>query len=60
MDINSGLDSWGTAVLRWELVSGGSAKFWEVGQDGTTVTVRFGRLGTAGQTLNDRNIQNAQ
>ncbi|MET8760084.1 DUF4132 domain-containing protein [Lentzea sp. NPDC004782] len=37
-------------MRRWELVAGGSAKFWEIGQDGTTVTVRFGRLNTAGQT----------
>ncbi|MFD4676284.1 DUF4132 domain-containing protein [Lentzea sp. NPDC058450] len=35
---------------RWELVSGNSAKFWEVTQDDVTVTVRFGRLGAAGQT----------
>ncbi|MGZ3144266.1 DUF4132 domain-containing protein [Lentzea chajnantorensis] len=39
-----------TAVRRWELVSGSSAKFWEVDQNGTEVTVRFGRIGTAGQT----------
>ncbi|PWK82796.1 putative DNA-binding WGR domain protein [Lentzea atacamensis] len=38
------------AVRRWELVSGGSAKFWEIGRDGSVVTVRFGRLGAAGQT----------
>ncbi|WP_177320224.1 WGR and DUF4132 domain-containing protein [Lentzea waywayandensis] len=37
-------------MRRWELVSGGSAKFWEVGQAGAVVTVRFGRLGTAGQS----------
>ena len=37
-------------MRRWELVSGGSAKFWEVGQDGAVVTVRFGRLDTHGQT----------
>ncbi|MFJ5985234.1 DUF4132 domain-containing protein [Lentzea sp. NPDC092896] len=37
-------------MRRWELVANGSAKFWEIGQDGATVTVRFGRLGTAGQT----------
>ncbi|NGY61003.1 DUF4132 domain-containing protein [Lentzea sp. NEAU-D13] len=37
-------------MRRWELVSGGSAKFWEIGQDGTAVTVRFGRLDTHGQT----------
>ncbi|MET8760083.1 DUF4132 domain-containing protein [Lentzea sp. NPDC004782] len=37
-------------MRRWELVAGASAKFWEIGQDGRTVTVRFGRLQTAGQT----------
>ncbi|WP_167980486.1 WGR domain-containing protein, partial [Lentzea indica] len=37
-------------MRRWELVSGGSAKFWEIGRDGAAVTVRFGRLQTAGQT----------
>ena len=34
---------------RFEFVGGNSAKFWEVDQAGTDVTVRFGRLGTAGQ-----------
>lgn len=34
----------------FEYVGGGSEKFWEVGQSGAAVTVRFGRLGTAGQT----------
>ncbi|SFQ96348.1 WGR domain-containing protein, predicted DNA-binding domain in MolR [Lentzea waywayandensis] len=37
-------------MRRWELVSGGAAKFWEIGQDGAAVTVRFGRLDTHGQT----------
>ncbi|WP_439656630.1 DUF4132 domain-containing protein [Lentzea sp. HUAS TT2] len=37
-------------MRRWELVADGSAKFWEIGQDGAAVTVRFGRLGTTGQT----------
>ncbi|WP_158102781.1 WGR and DUF4132 domain-containing protein [Lentzea kentuckyensis] len=37
-------------MRRWELVSGGSAKFWEIEQDGVRVTVRFGRLDTHGQT----------
>jgi predicted DNA-binding WGR domain protein len=36
-------------VRRWELVSGGSAKFWEVERGGPEVAVRFGRLGAAGQ-----------
>ena len=36
-------------MRRWEFSGDGSGKFWEVGQDGTTVTVRFGRLGGTGQ-----------
>ena len=35
---------------RWELVSGSAAKFWEITRSSAAVTVRFGRLGTAGQT----------
>jgi DNA ligase-1 len=34
---------------RFELIDGGAAKFWEVVRDGCEVTVRFGRIGTAGQ-----------
>ncbi|MEU9143658.1 DUF4132 domain-containing protein [Streptomyces sp. NPDC048349] len=37
-------------MRRWEYVDGGSAKFWEAAAEGTCVTVRFGRTGTAGQT----------
>ncbi|WP_439656631.1 WGR and DUF4132 domain-containing protein [Lentzea sp. HUAS TT2] len=37
-------------MRRWELVSGSAAKFWEIGQEGVVVTVRFGRLDTHGQT----------
>ncbi|MET9952515.1 DUF4132 domain-containing protein [Streptomyces sp. NPDC006339] len=37
-------------MRRWEYVGGGSAKFWEAGVDGTSVTVCFGRVGTSGQT----------
>ncbi|GAA3458187.1 DUF4132 domain-containing protein [Saccharothrix longispora] len=36
-------------MRRWELVEGGSAKFWEVDRNGTAVTVRYGRLGAEGQ-----------
>ena len=36
-------------MQRYELVAGASAKFWEVGREGGTVTVRFGRIGAAGQ-----------
>ena len=35
---------------RFELVAGKSAKFWEISQTGKRTTVRFGRLGTEGQT----------
>lgn len=34
----------------FELLDGASAKFWEVDQDGSEVTVRWGRVGTTGQT----------
>jgi predicted DNA-binding WGR domain protein len=37
-------------VRRFEFVGGGSAKFWEISSQGAEVTVRFGRLGTNGQT----------
>jgi predicted DNA-binding WGR domain protein len=35
---------------RFEFVGGSSAKFWEVSVQSSDVTVRFGRLGTTGQT----------
>jgi len=34
----------------FEFVGGNSAKFWEVSTSGNEVTVRFGRIGTEGQT----------
>ncbi|GAA3350926.1 hypothetical protein GCM10020358_78680 [Amorphoplanes nipponensis] len=34
----------------FEFVDAASKKFWEVDQDGTEVTVRWGRVGTTGQT----------
>ena len=37
-------------VRAFEYVGGGSEKFWQVDRDEHTVTVRFGRLGTSGQT----------
>ncbi|AGL13695.1 DUF4132 domain-containing protein [Actinoplanes sp. N902-109] len=37
-------------MRRFEFVEGGSAKFWEVGRDGSEVTVRWGRVGTTGQS----------
>ena len=35
---------------RFEFVGGSSSKFWTVAVESTTVTVQYGRLGTAGQT----------
>jgi predicted DNA-binding WGR domain protein len=40
----------GAGVRRFEIVGGGSKKFWEVSVTGTEYTVRFGRIGTQGQT----------
>lgn len=34
----------------FEFVGGTSAKFWEIGASGSEVTIRFGRIGTEGQT----------
>ena len=40
-----------TAMKRYfEFVEGSSAKFWEISSSDKTVTVRFGRIGTNGQT----------
>jgi DNA ligase-1 len=38
------------ARRHFEFVEGGSAKFWEITTTGNYVTVRFGRIGTQGQT----------
>ncbi|MFD7734490.1 DUF4132 domain-containing protein [Kitasatospora phosalacinea] len=37
-------------MQRWELVGGGSAKFWEAGAEGSAVRVRYGRIGTEGRS----------
>lgn len=37
-------------MQRYELVEGTSSKFWEVELSGADLTVRFGRIGTSGQT----------
>jgi len=39
-----------STIRRFELSEGRSNKFWEVSAVGTEVTVRFGRIGTEGQT----------
>ena len=35
---------------RFEFVGGTSSKFWEVSVSGASVTVRYGRIGTLGQS----------
>ena len=35
----------------FEFIGGSSAKFWEIDVSGCEVTVRFGRIGSQGQTL---------
>jgi predicted DNA-binding WGR domain protein len=37
-------------MRRFELVEGSSSKFWEITLSGASFTVRFGRIGTNGQT----------
>lgn len=37
-------------MRRFEMVEGTSSKFWEVATEGKNVVVRFGRIGTDGQT----------
>ena len=39
-----------SAARRFELVEGSSSKFWEVSCTGCDVTVRYGRIGTDGQS----------
>jgi predicted DNA-binding WGR domain protein len=36
---------------RYECVEEGSSKFWEVKVEGASYTVRYGRIGSAGQVL---------
>lgn len=40
-----------SSTRRFEFVEGTSSKFWEVRCDGSDVLVRFGRIGSTGQTL---------
>lgn len=47
-------------MRRFEYSDGGSDKFWEVDRAGAAVTVRFGRIGTNGQTqVKDRGTEEA-
>jgi predicted DNA-binding WGR domain protein len=38
------------SVRYFEFIGGSSRKFWEVSISGSSFTVRFGRIGTAGQS----------
>jgi DNA ligase-1 len=40
----------GTKARYFEFVEGNSSKFWEVSQSGKTMTTRWGRIGSAGQS----------
>jgi DNA ligase-1 len=40
----------GSQPRRFEFVEGNSSKFWEVSQSGNTMTTRWGRIGSAGQS----------
>jgi predicted DNA-binding WGR domain protein len=37
-------------MRRFEFVEGSSSKFWEIEEDGSSFTVRWGRIGTSGQS----------
>jgi len=37
-------------MRRFELIDGTSSKFWEIGADGARLKIRFGKIGSAGQT----------
>ena len=51
-------------MQRYELTAGSSSKFWEASIEGNVLTVRFGRLGTKGQskakTLSDQAAARAE
>ena len=38
------------AARHFEFIGGASRKFWEISQSGNSFTVRFGRIGTVGQS----------
>jgi len=39
-----------SSIRYFEFIGGGSRKFWEISLTGNSFTVRFGRIGTAGQS----------
>jgi DNA ligase 1 len=46
----SAASSGSSAVRHFEFVEGSSSKFWEVSVKGCEMTVRYGRIGTAGRS----------
>jgi predicted DNA-binding WGR domain protein len=44
------IDAEPASVRRFEFVGGSSQKFWEISLSGRSFTVRFGRIGAAGQS----------
>ncbi len=44
---------------RFEFIGGSSAKFWEISVAGREVAIRYGRIGTAGQSLTKSLIDDA-
>jgi predicted DNA-binding WGR domain protein len=47
-------------TTRLEFVNGTSRKFWEVSTKGTTMLLRYGRIGTEGQTKSQTFVANVQ
>ncbi len=50
MSTSSSIGPSAPTLRHFEFLRGTSQKFWEVSTDGNQVTVRFGRIGTDGQT----------
>jgi predicted DNA-binding WGR domain protein len=50
LDATPAGDKGADAVRRFEFVGGSSRKFWEISVSGNSFTVRFGRIGTTGQS----------
>ncbi|WP_377266878.1 WGR domain-containing protein [Peterkaempfera sp. SMS 1(5)a] len=46
-------------MRRWELVGGGSAKFWEAAVEDALVTVRYGRIGAEGRSQ-EKELESAE
>lgn len=47
---NTGTPTQGTEFRHFVFIGGTSQKFWEIGVSGSDVTIRYGRIGSAGQS----------